>query len=61
LWKVCHVIVDAARRQKVASFAQGTTKNLRAAIENEVGGLETLRSIVEKHLGRPISTTFGEK
>ena len=35
-------------------FKPGHDQKLRAALEEAVGGLESLRSIVEEHVGRPV-------
>jgi hypothetical protein len=35
-------------------FLPGHDQKLRAAIEDAVGGLEELRTLVEKKIGRPI-------
>lgn len=37
-------------------FRPGHDQKLRKAIDGDVGGLESLRSIAEKHLGKSIST-----
>lgn len=41
---------------KGGKFRPGHDQKLRKAIEDAVGGLESLRSIAEKHLGKSIST-----
>lgn len=41
---------------KGGKYRPGHDQKLRTAIEDAVGGLESLRSIAEAHLGRSIST-----
>jgi len=41
---------------KGGRFRPGHDQKLRAAIEDAAGGLEALRVIVEKHIGRSIAT-----
>jgi hypothetical protein len=41
---------------KGGTFRPGHDQKLRVAIEQAAGGLEGLRIIVEKHLGRSVST-----
>ncbi len=38
-------------------FKPGHDQKLRVALEQAAGGLESLRTIVEKHLGRRVSAT----
>lgn len=40
---------------KGGKFLPGHDQKLRAAIEAEVGGLEALHAIAEKHLGKQIA------
>ena len=41
-------------------FRPGHDQKLRKAIEDAVGGLESLRSLVEAHVKRPITTNMPE-
>lgn len=47
-------------KTKGGKFCPGNDQKLRKAIEYAVGGLESLRSITEGHLGKPISTRPAE-
>lgn len=47
-------------KTKGGKFRPGHDQKLRKAIEDAVGGLESLRSIAEGHVGRPISTRTSE-
>ncbi|WP_303470578.1 hypothetical protein [Marinovum sp. 1_MG-2023] len=49
-------ICGCGERTKGGKFLPGHDQKLRKAIEDAVGGLESLRSIVEVHIGRPITT-----
>ncbi|WP_299820413.1 hypothetical protein [uncultured Roseibium sp.] len=40
---------------KGGRYRPGHDQKLRAALEKEAGGLESLRMIVEKHLGKTIA------
>lgn len=46
---------------KGGKFRPGHDQKLRAAIEDAAGGLESLRVIVEKHVGRTISSTVDKQ
>lgn len=45
---------------KGGKYRPGHDQKLRKAIEDAVGGLESLRSIAEDHVGKPISTQPSE-
>ena len=45
---------------KGGRFKPGHDQKLRAAIEHAAGGLESLRAIVEKHLGRSVEVNPDE-
>ena len=42
-------------------FRPGHDQKLRAAIEDAAGGLESLRTIIEKHIGRSISAAESDR
>ena len=46
-------------KTKGGKFRPGHDQKLRSAIEKAVGGLESLKVIVEKHVGREVSTSNG--
>lgn len=48
-------ICGCGEETKGGKFRPGHDQKLRAAIEQAAGGLEELRVIVEKHIGRAIS------
>ena len=52
-------ICGCGEKTKGGKFRPGHDQKLRSAIEKDVGGLESLKVIVEKHLGREISTNKG--
>ena len=43
---------------KGGMFRPGHDQKLRSAIEEAVGGLEALRAIVERHLGRRVDVSL---
>jgi hypothetical protein len=49
-------ICGCGEQTKGGKFRPGHDQKLRAAIEDAAGGLESLRVIVEKHIGRAITT-----
>lgn len=49
-------ICGCGEKTKGGKFCPGHDQKLRKAIEGAVGGLESLRSIAEGHVGGPIST-----
>lgn len=49
-------LCGCGEKTKGGKFRPGHDQRLRAAIEDAVGGLESLRNIAEAHLGRPITT-----
>ena len=48
-------ICGCGEETKGGRFRPGHDQKLRAAIEDAAGGLEELRVIVEKHIGRAIN------
>lgn len=49
-------ICGCGEQTKGGKFRPGHDQKLRAAIEEAAGGLESLRVIVEKHIGRAVTT-----
>ena len=49
-------ICGCGEETKGGKFRPGHDQKLRSAIEDAAGGLEELRVIVEKHIGRTITT-----
>ena len=52
-------ICGCGEKTRGGKFRPGHDQKLRAAIECAAGGLESLKVIVEKHIGRKISTNNG--
>lgn len=50
-------ICGCGEETKGGRFRPGHDQKLRAAIEDAAGGLEQLRVVVEKHIGREITAT----
>ena len=50
-------ICGCGEETKGGRFRPGHDQKLRAAIEDAAGGLEQLRVIIEKHIGRAITAT----
>ena len=53
-------LCGCGEKTKGGKFCLGHDQKLRTAIEDAVGGLESLRSIAEGHVGKPISTRPSE-
>jgi hypothetical protein len=53
-------LCGCGEKTKGGKFCPGHDQKLRTAIEDAVGGLESLRSIAEGHVGKPISTRPSE-
>jgi len=49
-------LCGCGEKTKGGKFCPGHDQKLRKAIEDTVGGLESLRTIAERHVGEPIST-----
>lgn len=49
-------ICGCGEKTKGGKYRPGHDQKLRKAIEDSVGGLESLRSLVEAHLGKTITT-----
>lgn len=49
-------ICGCGEKTKGGKFCPGHDQKLRKAIEDAVGGLESLRSLVEAHVGKTITT-----
>lgn len=47
--------VDVVGKRRVASFFQATIGNFRPPLKRQLGGIESLRAIVEKHLGKSVT------
>lgn len=52
----CECFCGCGAKTKGGKYCPGHDQKLRKAIEDAVGGLESLRLIAEAHVGRPIST-----
>ena len=48
-------ICGCGGRTKGGKFLPGHDRKLQAALEEAVGGIESLRAIVEKHLGKSVT------
>ncbi len=49
---LCGCGEPVSRKQK---FRPGHDQRLRVALEQEIGGLEAMKELVEEHLGREVS------
>jgi hypothetical protein len=54
-------ICGCGEETKGGKFRPGHDQKLRTAIEDAAGGLEPLRVIVEKHIGRAITTVKADE
>jgi hypothetical protein len=54
-------ICGCGEETKGGKFRPGHDQRLRTAIEEAAGGLESLRVIVQKHIGRAITTVKADK